>query len=454
MKLIDPGSAKIDVDKDIIGAINYTAPNGVGLTNGMQIVFDQSASSERYAGNSFIVEGVGKGIKLLSSGDFTVPENYGQLNRLATPDYITVNRASRDLNAWSRSNRWFHRQTVELAAKYLEMPELVNLLYEDGTPILRGTRPIIEFEPDIYLFDYGRNAKAPVDIIDFIITDAFNEVEGRSSYTVRMPNGVTRSLTAGTRIIFANDIDPDVRDRIYRVDFIPSQSGPVIHLVSNSTESLPTYKVSDVSITSNIAYNFVPTVTFSDPLPGIGTKTAKGVVTLKTTGVANVGVIYGGVNYIANAYINITTANTVAFTPRVSYKPFKQIDYIRLDTKGSGYGGSNPTVYISNPNTMYGNVQANASLNTFTISLSAGAFTSLIPGMQVIGNGIVGGTLVSAVDKSGGASATVVTINASSQVGNVSQGTATVSTVAPGDTWVFKSNAQAGAYAKIGRAHV
>ena len=446
IKLVDPGRETIDVLHDVIGTKGYVSPNGVTLSNGMCVSFDQTATPSKYAGNSFIVEGVGKAIKLLSTGDFIVPETYAQLSVLTSPDYITINRASRDLNAWSRSNRWFHKETVELAAKYLKQPELVNL-----TNIIRGTRPIIEFDPDLYLFDYGRQSRAPIDIIDFEIVDAFSEVEGKSSYVVRMPGGVTRPLTAGTRIIFANDADPDVRNRIYNVDYITTDTERVIHLVSNSTEILPVYEVNDVTITSNISYDFVPTITFSAPLPGIGTEKAEGIVNLNTTGVANVGVVYGGVNYIANVYIDVTTTNSVPFVPTVSYKPFKQIDHIRLDTKGSGYS-TNPAVYISNPNSMYGNVQSSAttgSSTTFTLSVSSAAFSSLVAGMQVVANGVLGGTIVSSVDKSGGASATVITVNSPLAVGNVIAKTNNVQNVSPGDIWNFASNATAGLYATV-----
>ena len=40
IKLVDNASAPIDVDKDIVGKIGYTSPNGVNFTNGLKIVFD------------------------------------------------------------------------------------------------------------------------------------------------------------------------------------------------------------------------------------------------------------------------------------------------------------------------------------------------------------------------------------------------------------------------------
>lgn len=425
IRLLEPGTETIDVETDILGRVNYTSPNGITFTNGLQIRFDDTVIPARYQNNSYLIEGVGSGIKLLSVGDFTVSETYGVLSGLETPDYVTINRASRDLNAWSRSNRWFHRQTVEAAAAYRNEPELLKL-----TGIKRGTRPIIEFDPDIYLFDYGRQAKAPIDIIDFVVQDAFAEVEGKNEYIVRMPGGVTRKLTPGTRIIFAGDLDPDVRNRIYRVELIQSTAGKILHLASVSTFSLPTYEVSEVAITSNLAYNFVPTVTFSNPLPGISTRVATGNVVLHSTGVANVGVVYGGVNYIADPYINVTTTNTTPLTTSIVYKPFKQVDYIRIDAKGVGLGSS-PVIRISNPNSYYANVANVASSTTFTLN-NVSDPSGLQVGSLITGNGIIGGTYLSVVADNGNGTYTVqlndgvVTAN----VGGEMQ-------VANGDNWTF-----------------
>lgn len=549
IRLVEPGTAAIDVEADIIGKINYTSPNKVGFTNGLHVRFDNTVTPTRYANNAYIVEGVGTAIKLINIGNFTVPEQYANTSRLATPDYITINRASRDRNGWSRSNRWFHIQTVELAAQYREDPALLDL-----TGIERGKRPIIEFDPDIYLFDYGRQAKSPIDILDFTVTDAFREVEGKNKYVVQLPNGVTRQLTPGTRIIFANDIDPDVRKRIYRVEEITTDTGTVLHLVSANTQDLPIYTISGARITSNLAYNFVPTVTFDAPLPGIGTTTAAGNVVLKPTTVANVVVNYSGVNYVADPYVQINTNYTTAAEFDIVYKPFKQVDYIRIDDKGTsytytanvtisnpnrfwatvtnanvsttgmtfellagelpnpvttttiatdvsgnltnvtfsniglGYFDSNVTATISAPNTPAG-VQATVNrvhlfangaiksvnvLNkgsgylsnpTLTISSTGNTYPAstgnigtttgssttlwdyLVPGMQVVANGIIGGSIITAVDNE----ANLVTINAPVVKADRTLETPLfgVSTVEAGDLWAFKSNVDTGTYATV-----
>lgn len=548
IKLVEPGTATLNVETDILNRANYTAPNGVRFTNGLHIRFDQTATPSNYAGNAFIVEGVGIGIRLVPLGNLSVSEQYGDTTRLATPDYITINRGSRDLNAWSRSNRWFHIQTVEAAAAYRQDPNLLDL-----TGVQRGKRPIIEFAPDIYLFEYGRQAKSPVDILDFTVTDAFRQVEGKDSYVVQMPNGVTRQLTPGTRIIFAGDEDPDVRRRIYRVDQIITTGGVRLHLVSQNTTNLPTYTVNSAIITSNLAYNFVPAVTFTPPLPGVGTVAALGNVVLKDTGISNISVVYSGMNYIADPYIEINSEFDTAANIDIVYKPFKQVDYIRVDYGGTGYVNNTPNVSISNPNEYWAKVSnasisssgltfeinaaplqdsvsttvlstdgtgnlnitfsniglgyfsANANVtisapnlpngipavvntvhlfangavkavnllsngsgyltsptltftgaNTYPASASSvetvtGPSTTLwdfiVPGMQVIANGIIGGTVVTAIDNE----ANLVTINAPAISANVNVDPPLIglSTVTQNDIWIFKANNTVGTFATV-----
>ena len=446
IRLVDPGTELINVDQDIIGSVNYTSPNGVQFTNGLHVRFDSTAVPSRYANNNYVVEGVGTAIKLVNIGNFIAPEQYAVDTGLSNPDYITIGRASRDLNAWSRSNRWFHIETVEAAARYREEPGLLDL-----TGIQRGKRPIIEFDPDIYLFNHGRRAKSPVDILDFTVTNAFKEVEGKSSYVVRMPNGVTRPLTPGTRIIFAADIDPEVRNRIYRVEEITTGSGTRLHLVSQATEDLPTYTVSGARITANLSYDFVPAVTFAEPLPGLGTRQATGEVTLKDTGVESITINFSGTNYVADPYVEINSVFSTQANVDIVYAPFKRVDYIRIDSRGTAYTNTSPNVTIQNPNEYYGKV-SNAAISTngktfeFT-GITASQWLGIQPGVQVIANGIVGGTIVTAVDDA----ANLVTINTPAIIANIQADPPItgVSTVNDHDVWVFKSNIDANTFATV-----
>lgn len=232
------------------------------------------------ANKDFYVSGVGTAIELLPVDNFIVPETYandsdGQTIYVEPSelDYITIDRASKDLNAWTRSNRWFHSQVLTATGIYNRNPI-------DTSQYSTGKRPIIEFRPGFRLYNMGSEGKQPVDVIDFTETDAFSNIEGAISYTlfpipvrdvrpinfeVGSPYKITRLgttdwnavagtvgviyevgsvftaaavgtgsglATAGyefvdnTRVIFAVDQDPEVRNKIYVVNFVVPNSVP------------------------------------------------------------------------------------------------------------------------------------------------------------------------------------------------------------------------------------
>lgn len=142
---------------------------------------------------------------------------------LTTPDYIVINRSSRDLNPWSRRNRWFHKDVIAAADFY-------NNLVTNFDQEYRAKRPIIEFKPNLRLFDFGRRGLQPVDIFETTITQPFLTVEGVTGIFL---DGV--NIVDGMRIIFAADQDPATRGKIWQVTFInedaDSATAPIIHLV-------------------------------------------------------------------------------------------------------------------------------------------------------------------------------------------------------------------------------
>ena len=165
--LVDVEAINIDPATEIVGQKNYISPNGVVFSNGLKVTFDSTASQE-YANKTYYVEGVGKAIKLIRASDLVFPE----LEDVDTPDYITINRSSIDLNGWSRSNRWFHVDIIEKTAQYNNIDLVLNQNY-------RAQRPIIEFNADLQLFNFGTQAKDPIDILDdFFITNAYIQVQG------------------------------------------------------------------------------------------------------------------------------------------------------------------------------------------------------------------------------------------------------------------------------------
>lgn len=229
----------------------------------------------------YYVSGVGSSIELLDVENFYTPEtSLETYNNLSGQDYLTIERASSDKNAWSRSNRWFHIDVLNATGQYNNTPvEISNTL--------RAKRPILQFRSGIRLYNMGTQGKEPVDVIDFRETDALSNIEGSTGYTVySLPviasqlrlgyayeivtlgntdwnsvagtNGVVYSvgdlitviaagtgtgtakyglaLANGMRVIFAADEDFNVRNKIWVVNFItpdtqpPLIAQPIIHL--------------------------------------------------------------------------------------------------------------------------------------------------------------------------------------------------------------------------------
>jgi hypothetical protein len=213
IKLVEYTAWAIDVENDILGQKNYTSPNGVKFTSGLKIRFDIDVTPATYQDKEYYVEGVGDSIRLVDAELLVTPELYNDELTLnypgqVFPDYITINRSALDLNAWSRNNRWFHRDVIIQTAAYNNVQPVFD-------QTLRAQRPIIQFEGDLQLFNNGRIGKRHIDILDTTTKDAFNEIEGEILSTAF---GIT--LTDGLRVLFAADNDPLVRDKIYVVNLV------------------------------------------------------------------------------------------------------------------------------------------------------------------------------------------------------------------------------------------
>lgn len=226
IRIVDSATDNIYVDTSILGKVNYTSPGGVNFTNGLVVSFDSNVEPAKYANKSFVVEGVGRGIRLVAFDNLVFPESHVQIDTIpwdektfgtdnwdepykgpTAPEYITMNRSSLDQNAWSRHNRWFHIDVLLQSAEY-------NGTVATFDQATRAQRPIIEFEPDLQLINNGRIGKRPVNHIDTVATDAFNQVQHSRTLTV---HGAT--LAEGDRILFPNDKDPLVKSQVYKIQY-------------------------------------------------------------------------------------------------------------------------------------------------------------------------------------------------------------------------------------------
>jgi hypothetical protein len=215
IKLIDSNLTNtINVDENILGKKNFTATNGVVFTNGLKVTFQGDVIPESYLSGEYYVEGVGSAIELIPVGDLIAPESFTQIEYLPfdispydignydanlyipkTPDYITIARNAINRNAWSRSNRWFHIDVINATAEYNNDPTLISVYANKQN---KAARPIIEFYPNLKLFESGTLGKAPIDFMDFRTTDAFEQVSGKVVY---YPDITAWTTFPGTAII-------------------------------------------------------------------------------------------------------------------------------------------------------------------------------------------------------------------------------------------------------------
>lgn len=239
-------NSSINVDLEIIGKTSYTSGNGVMLSNGMVVEFIGNVTPEKYSRDTWLVEGVGTAITLTRFSDLIVPvltstvpevlfdnegfdtQPFDDATEYATfKDYITIARNSTDSNPWSRYNRWFHRSVLEQAYK---------LRGRDFTAAesARAKRPIIEFKPNLQLYNHGSVSKPTVDYIDTTTTDVFSIIEGSKGYNI---DG--EFIFEGARILVVADKDKLANNKIYVVEFITHNNSTQIHLrESTDSESL------------------------------------------------------------------------------------------------------------------------------------------------------------------------------------------------------------------------
>tara|TARA_B110000090_G_scaffold78344_1_gene89240 strand:+ start:4696 stop:19641 length:14946 start_codon:yes stop_codon:yes gene_type:complete len=239
----------IDVTKEVLGKRSYKSSNGVELSNGMKVQFTGSVEPEIYSNSTYYIEGVGDKIVLIPETSLNVPTTFTTdidiafdaqgFDRLPysvaigypeDKDYIVINRASIDGNLWSRYNRWFHKSVIEASAASNGQAIEVDQLQ-------RAKRPIIEFEANLKLNNFGTFSKSDVDLVDTYTTDVFSTIEGSQGYNI---DGV--DLADGMRVLFTADTDTFVSGRIFKVKFINFASGAAtnrqITLVSE-TDSVP-----------------------------------------------------------------------------------------------------------------------------------------------------------------------------------------------------------------------
>ena len=204
------------------------------FTSGLKVRFTNDANPA-YTGKDFIVEAVGQQIILVpeisivnypwdTTGWDMKPWSYNNIP--SGIDYITMPRGCQDGNTWSYLNRWFHQSVVELSQTSIADPNIVA-----------AKRPIIEFQRDLELFNYGTKLRTNVDLVSWQETNIFAAIVGKTNVYI---DGII--LQNGFRILATSDSNIGRNNRIYRVliDEQTSQCQLVLETDGVSKDGTPT----------------------------------------------------------------------------------------------------------------------------------------------------------------------------------------------------------------------
>lgn len=188
-----------DAKRDIIGKqdFSYTYKQTLGLdvvdtvltlSSGMRIMFTNDVNTE-FNNNIYIVEGVGDSIQLIEDNDSE------DINTI--PDYYVMERGCKDGNKWSKRNRWFHRTLVAKG--------------DTATHYKQAQKPIICFNKDIELYNYGTYNRG---YVDFVYYGNKNDIHGKS-FAILFQG--TRELNDGDKILILNDEVEENSNMVYEV---------------------------------------------------------------------------------------------------------------------------------------------------------------------------------------------------------------------------------------------
>ena len=187
--IIKPASttAILNIESELLGKKTFYLSNNTALSNGMLVSFT-NASPSSYTTGSYFVEGIGTAIKLIDAS---------LISTSPIKEYILMNRASVNRNPWSTANQWVHTSLLTSVQR---------------KHAFRADRPIIEFDENLKLMNFGTISIPDVDLLDTVTTDAMNEVEGSQGYYI---DGVM--ITAGQRVMFTADTNASIRNNIFNV---------------------------------------------------------------------------------------------------------------------------------------------------------------------------------------------------------------------------------------------
>lgn len=272
---LSPISISGVVASDIIGQPSYTTPDSavppnLTLSNGMSIVLLDDTAYE----TPHVLENLGgcQGIILVPQfPDFTAGtvfeflpwdgtlelSNGRVIENLywdattwdveAAPgngDYITIERGALDRNAWSRTNKWFHIDTINatVAATNSAFPQ-------NGS---RALRPIIQFIADLVLYKSGTQFRQEITYgfrdDEFGNPILLSQFQGGSAPALNSLYSIT--IANGDLMVFFDDVTAN--NYIYQVTLLP---GEIVQLAQYTSGATPVLEGDIIFVDEDGPYN-------------------------------------------------------------------------------------------------------------------------------------------------------------------------------------------------------
>ena len=134
-------------------------------------------------------------------------------------EYICMEKSARDNNAWSRVNNWYHINTIQAVNTMLNLTKsfkLDGIIVDDDY----AQRPIIEWERDLHLYNYGTHFRKPVDII---ITEAMDPADAANGFLLSGGSAAAEvhdgyTVQDNDRVLFVNSSSDTYNNKIYKVN--------------------------------------------------------------------------------------------------------------------------------------------------------------------------------------------------------------------------------------------
>ncbi len=249
-------TTKTNVVKNVISKEQYSCEyidennetKTLTFMSGMRVRFLNDENIE-YNNKVFIIEGVGNSIELIDDNELLFSRN-------ASPDYYVMERGAIDGNDWSLRNRWFHRSVIsnmknrtvyilydnetrltfytitpedkinknslvysdskciEVYKKFVDFKDIVYTNNTIETTYHQAKKPIICFNKDIQLYNYGTTYRGYIDL--YLEMDK-NQLQGS---TLKELDGV--KLEDGMIILLHTGDNSEDDNKLYEITGLSS----------------------------------------------------------------------------------------------------------------------------------------------------------------------------------------------------------------------------------------